>query len=461
MKSALRRGSSLVTLVLIMFLAAGVPAVFSIKIEFSDLEMRLYTDGVVDVRCEVGVDSRLARVNVSLPSSSPENLIIKDDDGFLLDYTVDGKVAYIDSLGAEFLEIFYSTASLTNKTGSYWVFSFQAPVESTLTLPAEATIISLSPTPTSISISENSAMLTMPPGSITVSYVLGVLGTKENAFYVINEARSALDEGREEGLNVDEADALLTQAEDAYTEGLYSKAEQYASQIEDSIKTVRASTQEALVILTSAEADIESASDSGRTTMLEQAIEELAEAKRSFERGDYEAVKQLAYQASIAARMSRRPPWYQTPLIWVAVVPALVTPVAIIIYLRRRGSISAVNMAPVVEPVAEEVIGEIDLTSLFKKHNTLRLDEKEVIRYIYECGGGVFASELRERFGIPKSSAWRMIRRLESEEILETKMVGRETYVYIGSKYMKPPIDMVDPSFQIVPEGSSYQSLGS
>ena len=66
----------------------------------------------------------------------------------------------------------------------------------------------------------------------------------------------------------------------------------------------------------------------------------------------------------------------------------------------------------------------------------------------------MFASELRERFDLPKSSAWRMIRRLEKEDIVETKKVGRETYVQISTRLVQEASELVEPGFQLVPAGS-------
>jgi uncharacterized membrane protein len=57
------------------------------------------------------------------------------------------------------------------------------------------------------------------------------------------------------------------------------------------------------------------------------------------------------------------------------------------------------------------------------------------VRYINDSNEGVFITELRERFDLPKSSAWRMMRRLEDMEVIETEQIGRETFVRISSRY--------------------------
>lgn len=47
-----------------------------------------------------------------------------------------------------------------------------------------------------------------------------------------------------------------------------------------------------------------------------------------------------------------------------------------------------------------------------------------------------------------------MIRRLEKEEVIETRTVGRETYVQISSKYVFRGSEGAEPEFQMVPAGS-------
>ena len=42
-----------------------------------------------------------------------------------------------------------------------------------------------------------------------------------------------------------------------------------------------------------------------------------------------------------------------------------------------------------------------------------------------------FITDVRERFDIPKSSAWRMVKRLEEEGVVTVSKVGRETYLQL------------------------------
>jgi uncharacterized membrane protein len=79
-------------------------------------------------------------------------------------------------------------------------------------------------------------------------------------------------------------------------------------------------------------------------------------------------------------------------------------------------------------PVSEADKPKVDLDKLFRENPHLRTDEKAVLRYIQESNG-VFVKDVRDRFDMPRSTAWRMAKRLEEEGLVEVSIVGRETYL--------------------------------
>jgi len=79
----------------------------------------------------------------------------------------------------------------------------------------------------------------------------------------------------------------------------------------------------------------------------------------------------------------------------------------------------------------------VDLDELFEMHPDLRVDDKMVIRFIAERGGEAFANEIREKFDIPRTSAWRLIRRLQRLEIVDERKIGGQSLVMIKEEYRK------------------------
>ncbi|MEM1514970.1 MAG: hypothetical protein QXH24_02845 [Candidatus Bathyarchaeia archaeon] len=57
-------------------------------------------------------------------------------------------------------------------------------------------------------------------------------------------------------------------------------------------------------------------------------------------------------------------------------------------------------------------------------------EEAEIVKYIRERGGRVLEAELREKFPhIPRTSMWRLVRRLEKRSIVQVRKVGLQNVV--------------------------------
>jgi uncharacterized membrane protein len=93
----------------------------------------------------------------------------------------------------------------------------------------------------------------------------------------------------------------------------------------------------------------------------------------------------------------------------VAVVAVVIS--IILIFRRRRG------------PNVEKTL---------KANPQLKKEDKEVIEFLAEKGGQAFEAEIRERFpDMPRTSLWRLVRRLERLEIVEVKKIGLENQVQL------------------------------
>ncbi len=96
-------------------------------------------------------------------------------------------------------------------------------------------------------------------------------------------------------------------------------------------------------------------------------------------------------------------------LIAAIVAVSVVVLSALLIARRRRG------------PNVEKTI---------KAHPELKKEDTEVIEFLAEKGGKAFEAEIRERFpDMPRTSLWRLVRRLERLEIVEVKRIGLENQV--------------------------------
>ena len=95
-----------------------------------------------------------------------------------------------------------------------------------------------------------------------------------------------------------------------------------------------------------------------------------------------------------------------------AIVAVIAVVISIILIIRRR-------RAPNVKKAV-------------KAHPQLKKEDTEVLEFLAEKGGQAFEAEIRERFpDMPRTSLWRLVRRLERLEIVEVKKIGLENQVQL------------------------------
>ena len=390
----------------------------------SELSFIVYSDGYVAIDYEVDVDPTRSRVNVSLFGELYEYLLLEDQDGLMVDSSpIEGGLA-IDTLGAISVTISYQTADLTGKAGQIWTFTAQTPTSSSVVLPSEATIRSLSPMPLAMSDLNGNLLLTMPAGSLELSYTLGAVDIKEHALAVIKDAEDAIQAIKDSGIITTEADELLVQASDAYDVESYADAVQLAGQAKSVALSIQEAASEASEDIDDAQADVTSAQSAGRTLGLETAIDLLHQAEDAYDAGDYEEASSLAAQATSAASSATAPEGGGLDLMLLAAAALVVIAAAAFLLMRRKPS----------KPVV--FVARYDIDTLFEDNPHLRIDDKEVIRFLADNGGEAFAAEIRERFKVPRTSLWRMIRRLEREEVAEVQNIGGQSLVRISSRYV-------------------------
>jgi uncharacterized membrane protein len=75
---------------------------------------------------------------------------------------------------------------------------------------------------------------------------------------------------------------------------------------------------------------------------------------------------------------------------------------------------------------------KINAKKILNSHPDLMKEDKMVIEFLAEKEGKAFEAEIRQRFpDMPRTSLWRLIRRLESLEIVEIKRIGLENQVQL------------------------------
>lgn len=74
----------------------------------------------------------------------------------------------------------------------------------------------------------------------------------------------------------------------------------------------------------------------------------------------------------------------------------------------------------------------VNVKKIINSHPDLMKEDKDVIEFLAQKEGKAFEAEIRQRFpDMPRTSLWRLIRRLESLEIVEIKRIGLENQVQL------------------------------
>ena len=389
----------------------------------NELSFTVYDDGYVVVDYTVDVDPTMVRVNVSLFGSLYQNLLILDQDLLIIDSTPATGGLTIDTLGAISASIWYETTDLTVKAGQLWTFAVSTPINSTILLPEGSTIMYLSHDSLELGSLNGRVLLTMPSGDLEISYIIGVVGSREHALAIINNAEDTIEAIQATGVLTPEADGLLESAYSAYDSGMYPEAEVLAAQAKTSAEGTEADASAASLAIESASSAISDANEDERTEGLELAQDKLDEAEGSYALGDYTGALELAEEAQDLAENATRKSSGSNVLLYAGLV-VVVGGLGTAYMLMGRS-----KKAPEVQAVT------FDLDRLFGEHPNLRMDDKEVIRFLAENRGETFAAEVRDRFDIPRTSLWRMIRRLEGEGIVEVATIGGQSLIRLDSRY--------------------------
>lgn len=308
------------------------------------LSLLVYSDGIIHVSYTLAVGQIVPSVNVTLFGLMYENLIVFDENGTFLDYSLDAPIIVVDSLGARSIRLEWDALDLTNKTSGIWALTIDAPITFKVTFPKNTTILDLSEIPLEIMFLDP-AILIMPSNLQTISYVVGTITPKERARETLDTVAAIINNIKASGVNTAAAEALLLKAETAFSTGNYMLAETLANEA------------------------------------LEKAYE-LQEETQSF----------------------------PTHLLILVLGSVIIIAISLFLVRRVRG-------------------GKVDVEEVLKGYPWLRSDQQEIIRFLAEKKDGIFESDLRQAFDIPKSSMWRLIKRLEDEEIVTVTQLRGQNYI--------------------------------
>lgn len=363
----------------IFLLMLGITPTISageIGYQIESVELTVYRDGLVHVSQVLFVNETFPSISLELLSSLVENVVVVNDENqTVLDYDVVGSNMTIFSLGASRVLLEYDTVELTEKESGVWTLLVQNPYNLTVYLPEESTIVYLNKMPTSIDTEDGTITLALYPDEWEISYVLPIIGPALFRVSDLTVTPAEVEVGNEVTISL-----VLTNIGEE--EGSYTLALKVNQVVEDT-KTITL--------------------DAGASTAVQFKV-------TKEEAGTYDVeIGELSGGFNVK----------EAPLIPIFAIYLIVTVAVVII-----GSLLVLRW--IKAPSAEKII---------KERPYLRQEDRDVIRFLEEKGGKAFESEVREKFpDMPRTSLWRLVKRLERMEIVSVKRIGLQNQIKLKNK---------------------------
>jgi hypothetical protein len=334
-------------------------------------------------------------------------------------------------------------------------------------------LIDTEPIPAIISVGNQPLLTFDEPGNIRVDYAIGVLGTEDQANIAIQLANAAIRETSRNhpGIVLTSAEQLLQRAIVARGDAKFAEAENLAGQANDAAIAADMNYEAAQGEIAAADIQIDQAASQGRNVAA--AREMLEKARTEFETGNYVAARESVKDAIGA--IGARPPDSQVPVApIIAVAAAAAGGVGALVFLKMRKpaaqvqrrdqprassnnrAATAVRPAEVKEgemeagparddPLEEtsvplepgtipesqidkSVLGKI-VGRILEERTHLRPEDQQVLKFLAEKEGAAFESEIRTKFQLPKTTIWRLVKRLEREELVEIRKAGGQNLI--------------------------------
>ncbi|MCZ2809332.1 MAG: hypothetical protein O2V44_08260 [Candidatus Bathyarchaeota archaeon] len=363
--------------IFILLLSVTVAAADETEFQVESTNLQIYRDGLVRVTQTLIVNETLPAVTLPLLNSSVNNFIVLDENQTVLDYDVDGINLTVFTLGTTSVSLQYDTDSLTRKDFGVWSLIFDTPYNLTVQLPEESTVVYLSEMPTSIDTEGNKITLSLFPSQWEISYILPLVPPADFQISDLDVTPSEVEAGEEVTVSV-----RITNVggqTGSYTVPLI------INQTTEDTETVTL--------------------EKGDSTTTEFKIIKQTPGKYNVE------IAGLIDEFTVKAASSNGAPSNLIPveyLVAAAVAVAAIF-VAAFFLVRKRG------------PNVEKI---------FTAHPQLNKEEKDVIQFLADNERKAFESQIREQFpDIPRTSLWRLVRRLEKLEIVKVEKIGLENQV--------------------------------
>ena len=380
--------------IVFLLLSASSTAAQELEFQVESTDLQIYRDGLVRVTQTLSVNETVAAVTVPLLNASADNFVVLDENSDVLDYEVEGSNLTVFSLGATTVSLQYDTHALTKKVFDLWSLIVDTPYNITVQLPEGATVVYLSETPTSIDMEENT--LALFPSQWEINYLVPLNPPAEFQISDLTVTPLEVEAGEEVTVSVKVTNV-------GGQTGSITVALKLNQTTEDTTtvtleKDASGTAEFKFVKQTAGTYNIEVAGLTGELTVTE-----------SSSNGDNGGTTNGGNTDGDTSNGDGSSDRFPTELLAAALAAVAAILVAAFFLLKKR---------------------EVNTEKIFKANPQLNTEEREVIQFLADNDGKVFESQIREQFpDIPRTSLWRLVKRLEKLEIVKVEKIGLENQV--------------------------------
>ena len=159
------------------------------------LFIALLSNGDASIDYNLVIDSKKPTANITLFGKTVQNLTLTDYNGTSIQYftTERAEKIIVDTESSANIHVTYTTPDFVDKQNRNWTFSFFFNDRFLLKMPTEARIIVMEPQPYLTPTYEQD-LWGFGPGDVEVKYVIGPLGTREEAQAAIRFIEETIEE---------------------------------------------------------------------------------------------------------------------------------------------------------------------------------------------------------------------------------------------------------------------------
>ena len=438
--------------------------VFSqVQYQVNSVFIGILSNGDSIVQYDLRLKTNTSEIALPLIGGNINDILVRNYLSKYLAYTFNSVTneIMINSQNESQIRITYQTPDLVNKQEREWSFLIDSAFPFTVKLPNDAVVTNLGEqSPSLIRKLGGQNLLSFDKGRISIDYVIGFAGTREQATISINSAELDLTKAENEhlGINLGSVKAILLNAKTALNQSNFIDAERLATNASDLSSTITESFEVSKDMISNATRKIEEFQ--GMSVDTSQASEFISKSNIEFSQGNYPKAIEFATLALNSLEVEQEQPLLYSSMLYLLLIPLAISVGFFILRKYRRkfglqihttvsknnryGSDNQNNtyeeenfhekQSTKEEQSNKDVsIGKSDLqnfvSDVIRQKGNLKPEEKEILLYISEKEGAAFEGEIRSKFILPKTSLWRLIKRLERENLIEVTKIGGQNLI--------------------------------